>query len=460
MSMRNFPRYRSHPLQSDTGPNPTWTFGSKTVFYMKDLPLLTWGNQANYMAGFLLTIDFTATQSGPTGTTCDRPQEQVVPALISDVLVDDCWGGVLISNNHVKGYSLDLIERLSLGGYFTRRMIPLNGAVGTPQTGRLSVFVPTTHGRGEKGFHHNAPLAALCKNGKITFNAPANASLIDGNNNAWTFSATSARCSAILIPDRELRLNPAHEWIEYFKTPNAQNFTFEGFGSTSGYMRTQNGIWVDALINLTDSNNQNGKTGMIVGAFLASTLTRLNADWAGQGDTQDMQSLIALAEQLDCDGVAADIMRPTRGANLGAGTVYTDNRAGMPYGSRSLGNGPAAVTRAQSIDPYALFVPLLLPPRDLELTKLPRYEGSQTVNRDLTVIGAQLDRWLSHQYRAWTPDAFDEAKAQIIGSGVAGAVLNETNLAWQVLPTRKNNVTVRDAAILPQRLVPVVAKAA
>jgi hypothetical protein len=459
MSMRNFPRYRAHPLQSDSSPNPAWAASSKTVFYLRDLPELTYGNQANYLAGFLVTVDATMTVSGVTSTIVDRPQDQIVPAFFSDVLIDDCWGGVLMSNNHVKGYSLDLIERLSLGGYFTRRMVPLPGTPAAARTFRFSIFVPTTFARGEKGFHHNSPLACLVKNGKITLNAPANSILTDTNNNAWAISAATMRCSAILTYDRELRLNPAHEWIEYFKAPgNAQNFTFDGLGSTSGYPRTQNGVWLDTLVNLTDADNTQGKTGMPVGCYIASTLTRLNADWAGQGDTQHVEALAALAEQLDCDGLSADIMRPAISPLLAQGSVYSDNKAGFPYTSRSYGTGMVAVTRAQTLDPYLKIVPLLLPPRDLELTKLPRYEGAQTVNRDITLIGTQTDRWLSHQYRAWTPDAYDEAKAKIIGSGVALAVLGQTNLDWQVMPLRKNNLTLRDAAILPQRLVPAVAK--
>lgn len=422
--------FRFHQLTGPGGMNPAFAHSTQLQFDLANLPIHTGGRLANYLMGIVLTIrgNFDYEEAG---AVTGRKVRSLIRGLFTDFELQGAWHGKPLASPSIRGRTIDVIESIACDYRRWGRTRPaLDDTADAEQAVNLSIFLPLCHGPGPKA-HHTAQLALLYLNGQLQINT-ASAAAFAGldTTGAPTFSAGTVKATAVLMPDSELRLGPASEWIEYRQPASAGSDLVDllAFGNQTALQGVEPGAAVDTILALCDVDFTSIGTAPD-GSFGLDTLTRFSAPFLGQDQTQHLEPFMdALAQQVD--GMGEDRESAALATPLTAGRVTPWQWGDFPYDGASPGDATGP------LNPGGWYFPIRYPGRDLELTKIPVFEGTASYYRTATVAGT--DRTLCHQFKSWTPAAQQEFRNLVIQSGLALKVAGTNDIAPMVKTYRKN----------------------
>jgi hypothetical protein len=448
--LRNHTGYRMWPLKGDQGENPPYAAQTQIDFNLDSIPLLTRDHLANYLVGLVLTIR--GTIEGATDLTAGIRMRDLVRGLIDSLEITGAWHGRPINPQTFRGPTMNIIERIACGYAAWGRTNPPLLPNDDPQSFEIEIFVPLCHGLGEKP-HHSAQLALLYKDATFYVNTTSVATLAGLDAGAPAVTATSLRCSAVLLPDSELRLGPANEWMEYRQngaTEGSDQVDLLGFGNQTSLQGVEPGAAVDTILALAGIAFDQVGGEAPDGSFTLDLLSRFSAPFLDQTQTQHLSPFVQALSQL----------LPYLGTDQGVAPLATSNVADsvlqqftdFPYN----GSSPADATAC--MNPGGLLFPIRFGSPDLEITKCPVFEGTVTYYRTISDTTGTVDRTLIHQFKSWTPAAIQQALDLIRQEKLALKVCGTNDLVPQIKTTRKNIGTM-DAA--KARFLPIkFAKAA
>ena len=433
--MRNHTGIRPWQLSGPTGQVIAWTPGGTGRFLLGDVPELTSGVLCNHMLGILVTILVPILQSGmqSEGKSCD----DWLTWLFESVEVRNCWHGTPVSQNHAKGCVLGLMEELACGyQYFGRRMsVVSNGDLGGYYV-KLNTFIPLYYGMGEKG-HHTALPVTMYRNGELQLNfglGPQDA-VEEGDP---SFEEATIMASAILLPQSEICLGPGQQFIDYPSAANAGSevVKMDSFGNNTTLQDIEAGAGIDFLMWLSSHYDQGEN---FAGPARVKDIRRVAIPFRGVQSTihlepflLGLEAAIGNREQGESDPYDATAM-----------AVVQSNLAGWPY--RHNYNGPLVADFAADGSDIRdmLGFPLIYPGRDLEVSKVQSFEGTQSYflafAQGLGPANGTTHHSFAHQFHSWTPAKWDDAMRKLIDAGVAKAVLGtSTGLVWATKFSKKN----------------------
>jgi len=436
--IRNHLGGQAFPLSTGSSDNPTLTAGVPVSFNLQTVPIAN-GNMANYLAGLFVSISGNVVQSGGTGVAI--AWRRLYNFLIDTLELRACWHGTPISPNHVKGFWLPTISYVGSGYRYLwpqHQQIP---AANNTYAFNFHFFVPRLCGNGDKP-HHTSLLALFYKQSVFSI-LPQAASVLSTFSPGATFTSLAARCSAILLPEPEIHHGPAVEWIDY-QTPASSGQTqipLTGFGNTTQLQRTEAGA---GLLFQAAMANTAGQPG----SFDPSTITRLSIPYRGQVETTHPQAYVGL--QLACQGTR----RVIGGSNQRSDAVVVSDYSDFPFEGIAITD---VGTDAQDLLALTGF-PLVQQAVDMETSKAQVVDGDSMYFLTLSSGPSGTHHTLTQHLRSWTPDGWDDAKAQVVNSGLAKAVLGTgTNLGWAAMPYKGQsvkNLASKKTRFLPMRLMP------
>jgi hypothetical protein len=432
MLMPNQTGYRFHQLSGPGGQSPAFAHSTQLQFDLANLPLLTGDRLANYVVGIVLTFSGTFDYE-EAGAAPGRHVRSLIRGLIDSIELTGAWHGAPLQAQTFRGRTLDVIETIGCDYRRWGRTRPnLDDTADTPQSVNLSVFLPLCHGPGPKA-HHTAQLAMCYLDSQLQINtatAAAMAALDDTGVPTWT-NVNGVKATAILLPDSELRLGPASEWMEYRQPAQSgsDQVSLLAFGNQTALQGVEPGAAVDTVLALCSIDTTSIGTAPD-GSFQMDTLSRFSAPFIGQEQTTHLEVLMD-AFNSQVEGMGNDMFGGLISTPLAVAAGTTNWQFGdFPYDGGSPGDATGP------LNPGAWFLPIRFPGRELELSKIPVFEGTATYYRTATVSGT--DRTLCHQFKSWTPAAQNAFRDMLVQSGLALKVAKSNNLAPSVKTYRKN----------------------
>jgi hypothetical protein len=452
--MRNHTGIRSWQLSGPNGEVATWNAGRTLRFLLNDVPELTSGSLCNHMLGILVTF---IVELGADGVQTEPADADLfLQWLVDSVEVRNCWHGTPVSSNHAKGNMLGLMEFLSCGyQYFGRRVCtPTSGEL-DGQCIKVNTFIPLSYLMGEKG-HHSALPVTMYRNAELVINCGTGSN--DGPPETEdTFSAATVVASAVFLPESEIHLGAGQQFIDYQSpaTASGQIVKLDSLGANTTLQNVEPGSGIDFLAWLSSQYDAYG----ITGSARVRDIREIGIPFRGMQTTRHLEPLLLGFE-------AAIGGRELGESDLWDGTAISariSNLSGFPYAANYAGQLIADMAADGSdIRDMKLF-PIIYPGRDLELTKVQTFEGTQSYQlRFLGGVGhAPVDgtthHTFAHQFFSWTPAAWDDALRTMVNSGVAQSVLGSSSpLVWSVKLAKKNAapglINPAKVRYLPQKL--------
>jgi hypothetical protein len=423
--LANHTGYLKYPLTAQSGgDNPSLSAGQVTTFSLSSIPAFE-GNLANYVYGLLLMVSGTITQAGGAGSsiTADR----LVQAIVSSLNVRNAWYGTPVNAAWWNGGMVAYHASYVINGYRqpwrARNPIPAaNGATAFV----IELFIPLHLGVGRKP-HHTAPLALMLDQALLDINVQAASQLTFWSAGA-TFSSLTCRCTALVLPDPELRIGPVPEFAQYqAQVPAAASFNarFEGVGNNTGITGVEAGagiVWATLLSSIGGNNFGSGTACNWV------QLTRIGVPFRGQVETGHVGAFVS---------EAIDAMGPQRiigSANESAQQTLSDYN-GYPYvlGVQSATSSSVELDATSSggltgATAGLWGLPIVSPGHQLELTKVQHV--SETLLIPLTFSSAQTGGSLNLatlQLKTFTEQKREAWRERVISSGLARRVLGDAN---------------------------------
>jgi hypothetical protein len=427
---------QSWPLSAAGGGDfPTLSQGSPTVFNLNTLPIAQ-GNMAYYLPALLCTITGGFNQSGGTGVR--TAWNNLYRILIESLEVRNCWHGSPLNPQFVKGSMMPILEQVCLGYRNPVRKRGFFPAANGGYNFSFTFAVPLSLGVGQKP-HHTAQLVAFYKEAQFSLQV-AQASVLTALSPGASLSSLQMRCSAMLMPEPEIRVGPVMEVIDYqvAATSGQVNVPIQSFGNQGQLTRMERGAAL-AYLGLLTSNQG------LPGPFLPENLTRLNVPWRGQTDTGHLPPY--LAQQILSMGNAR-----TNGSvdDQGIAKGYSDT-SGFPYTEGfDASNSLSELTNL-------LAVPIVTPGTDFEVTKAQVVDGDESFNAQLSSGPSGTWHNLAVQLKSWQAQAWKDAADYLISLKLPDKVLGvNSGLTWEVKTLRKNS----DIAASKLRFLPMVMKPA
>jgi hypothetical protein len=431
--LQNHTGFQTFPLSAAGGGDfPSLTPGSPTVWNLNTIPLFQ-GNLANYVPALAVTITGTLNQIGGSGVRI--PFDGLYRILIESLEVRNAWHGSPMSPQHVKGAMLPIIEQMAAGYRLFSRKRGFFPAAAAAYPFSFSFPVPLSIGLGAKP-HHTSQLAALYKEAQFSLQT-AQAAILTALSPGATVTALQARCSAILLPEPELRVGPVMEWIDYqvAATAGQVNVPIQSFGNNSQLTKMEKGSGLFYFGLLTSNQG-------LPGPFLPENITRLNVPWRGQYDTGHMQPYIA--QQILAMGNQRQI---GSAADQGAATALSDT-GNFPY--------TAALDQVGASELQGLLaVPLVVPTTELELSKLQVVDGDESFNAQLSSGPSGTWHMLAGQARSWQASALQDLTQYLVNLGLPSKILKSGSggLTWMVKALKKNDdIDAKKVRFLPLAL--------
>lgn len=425
---------QSWPLSAAGGGDfPALVQGSPTVFNLNTLPIVQ-GNLAYYLPALLCTITGTFTQSGGTGVR--TAWNNLYRILIESLEVRNAWHGSPLSPQFVKGSMLPILEQVCLGYRNPVRKRGFFPAANGAYNFSFTFAVPLSLGLGQKP-HHTAQLVAFYKEAQFSLQV-AQASVLTALSPGATLSALQIRCSALMIPEPEVRMGPVMEVIDYqvAATAGQVNVPIQSFGNQGQTTRMERGAGL-VYFGLLTSNQG------LPGPFLPENVLRLNVPFRGQTDTGHLPPYLA-AQILSLGN------QRTAGSvdDQGIAKGYSDT-SGFPYTEGfDASNSTSEFTNL-------LAVPIVTPGTDLELTKVQVVDGDESLNIQLSAGPAGTWHNLAVQLKSWQAQAWGDAADYLISLKVPDKVLGQNSgLEWRPKLLRKQT----DASAKKLRFIPMVMK--
>lgn len=443
---RQFYRIKGNAGQTQSAP----ANGGAPSWLLNSVPKITDGKLCNYLLGLVVTITGTLTMgtnsvSAATAMTMHR----IVRQLIESVELRSAWHGTVISSQHVKGSMLELLEFVANGlerPFRQRKPIGFanDGATPTPapvaENFRINLWIPCSLLCGRKG-HHTAQPVALYDDAEFVINTNALAS--GGESGGPTFSNVTFDVSADVLPDREVRLGPGVQWIDYQQKTSGEAVDIQNLGRTTTMDRTEGGAGIAGLFYLSNRES-------LPGPAAVKNLQRITFPFRGLISTTHIDPVILQFESMISgleNPVVGDVSN-TRGTGLG------------PMGQDDVGSFPAAFgdigADADPANPVVLA--LVSPSRDLETSKVQVSEGTQQLQMLFNPPANEgTHHVLALQLHSWTPEGFLSAKQKLIDTGVCRAVLKTDDVVWSLKVINKQNpmgISKRKQRFFAMRLVP------
>lgn len=430
--LRNHSGFRFWPLRGDSGESPTFAFNTQLMFDLKNLPIAT-NRLANYVVG--ICLDFIGGVYNLGATAGGRISKNgLTRSLIDNVDLQGAWHGRPLAQQTVRGHTLPEIEIISCGyRRYSRPAAHFHNTVSTAQGFTHSVFLPLSHWPGEKG-HHTAQLALWYKDAQLFVQTAPSTVLVGlGSASANFTTMPSVRASAVLLAEPELRMGPGVEWQEFRQAAQANNdiVDLDSLGNMTALDGVEPGAGIDAILAMSDNMG---------GSFDPATVSRLSVPFRDQTQTAHVAPFQHYATSQADMQQRDDLVLPAAAEVGSNGRIFA--KATWPF---DVDNGQV-VQNDESSQLFGglRFIPLVLPAREMETSKLQVIEGTQTYNITAS-FGGPTHRTLVHQYKSWTPAKLADAKQRIIDSGLANLVEQTTDLEWSVKATKKNSVTISGA---------------
>lgn len=422
-------RARFWPLKGDQGEAPAWATGAILDFNLSNIPKTTkgaGGNLANYVPALCLTSYGTLTTDD--GDATDRVfWEDICRALYGSFDLQGAWHGRPIAAQHMRGATARIWEHVSMGYQSGSRHSVGARASTVAVPFRHTLFLPLSHGLGKNGARYTSQLSVCYKDATLYLNTPSGPiNIVRGGEDDFNLTIVSAhvRCSAVLLPERSLRIAPGVEWLEY-QTKGAaigsDPVDLESLGNATALEGVEPGAGIDNMLALCAIDGLDG-------SFTLDELTMFSAPFLDQSQTKHLDPFMAMLEQVSAKGQRArdqDVEGPG-GAVASVGFVV--DSSGFPYlnwGAAVEGNNGAG---GAALNQNGLVFPIITSGPELEVTKIQRFEGTQTYYRTLSQIEDTIDRTLCHQYKSWTPAKHEDFRQLIISTGLANEVLGTNNL--------------------------------
>jgi hypothetical protein len=433
--MRNHTGIRPWQLSSTEGEIAVWAPGKSIRFLLNDVPELTAGVLCNHLLGILVTATVLIGAGGVQ--TASAAVDLFQRWLYESVEVRNAWHGTPVSQNHAKGCMLGLMEFLSCGyQYFGRRMsVPAVNALGGRYV-KVNTFVPLAYLMGEKG-HHTALPVTFYKNAELQINCGLGSADAHGEV-ANTLAGATLRASAIMLAESEIHLGPGGQFIDYQSpaSANSEVVKLDSLGMNTSLQDVEAGAGVDFMGWLSSWYNQGQG---FVGAARVKDITRVGIPFRGTQSTRHLEPFLA--------GFEAAIYGREDGESdeydATAMNVVKSNLSGFPYAPNYAGPLVADMAADGSDIRDMLLFPIIYPGRDLEVTKMQSFEGTQSYFLNFqTALGpanGTTHHTFVHQFFSWTPAKWDDALRTLVNSGVARAVLGEDRgLVWSTKFSKKN----------------------
>src|SRR4029077_590394 len=372
-------------------------------------------------------------QAGGTGVR--MLWDTLFRVLVESLEGRNCWHGSPISPQNVKGAMMPIIEQFAAG---YRTVARKRGAI--PSTNGNNPFsltfpVPLSLGLGSKP-HHTAQLAALYKEAQFSLQV-AQASVLTALSPGASLTGLQARCSAILLPDPELRVGPVIEFIDYqvAATTGQVNIPIQAFGNNSQLTKMDKGSGLFYFALLTNLVG-------LPGAFAADQITRINVPWRGQTDNGHLppylvQQILAMGNQR--------VIGSTQ--DQGVAQALSDT-AGFPYTPGFDGQGTVSGSEFNGLPA----VPIVTPGSDLELSKIQVVDGDESLNVQFSSGPSGTHHMLAGQARSWQPAALNDLTQYLVNLGLPTKILKggSGGLTWMVKALRKNeDMDAKKAGFLP-----------
>jgi hypothetical protein len=422
------------PLSAAGGGDfPTLIQGSPTVFNLNTIPIAQ-GNMAYYLPALECTITGNLIQSSGTGVR--TAWNNLYRTLIESLEVRNCFHGSPLSPQFVKGSMMPIIEQICLGYRNPARKRGFFPAANGTYAFSFTFLVPLSLGVGQKP-HHTAQLACLYKEAQFSLQV-AQASLITAISPGSSFTSLQMRCSALLLPEKELRVGPVMEIVDYqvAATAGQVNVPLQSLGNQGQTTRMERGAGLVYLGLLTSNQG-------LPGPFLPENLVRLNVPFRGQFDTGHLPPF--LTQQLLAQGNTR-----TQGSvdDQGIAKGYSDT-AGFPYQE-----GFDASNSANELTGL-LAVPIAAPGTDFESTKCQVIDGDESFNAQFSSGPSGTWHNMAVQLKSWAQPSWDDLAAFILSNKLPDKVLGvNTGLTWEVKTLRKN----ADIEAGKMRFLPMVMK--
>jgi hypothetical protein len=446
------------------GQTQSWGAGQQLSWLLKTLPSTTDGKLCNYLLGIVVTIvgkivvatpsEVSDPPGSASGRLAIRTQWDIIRSLFQSVEVNSAWHGTPLSSQHVKGSFLQLIETVGNGMQRPYRQkppicTPLVSPA-TPRRFRYNVYVPLSLLCGDKG-HHTALPAALYKSAEFKMEC-ANA-----NTGPWrsdTITDIKVDASALLLPEDEVRLGPAVQWIDYQQKVSGEAIDINGLGTVSTCDNVQKGAGIAGAFWLS---NRLG----LPGPGQVRDIVDVTIPWRGIVHTKHVDPLILQTENIM--GGPANLGGMFVNDDGDGSIEATGDVAGFPYDDYDNGVSELGANNDLAMLPAnPAFLALAVPAADLELTKIQVIEGTQQIQLQHRAGTPAVDTGTHHilccQVHSWSPAAFASAKQKLIEEGVCRAVLNTDDVDWAYKIKNKQDPTgmnSRKLRFLPMRLLPV-----
>lgn len=432
--LQNHTGFQTFPLGAGSGGDiPSLVQGTPTVFQLSTVPLFQ-GNMVNYLPALICTVTGILNQTGGTGARI--AWDFLYRILVDSLEVRNAWHGSPIAPANVKGAYMPIIEQM-VAGYrnFARKRGFFPSANGAYPFS-FTFPVPLSMGLGSKP-HHTAQMAALYTNAAFSLQV-APASVLTALSPGATLTGLQMRCSAMLLPDPEIRVGPVVEFVDY-QTPattNQTNLSLLEFGNQSALTKMDEGAGLFYLGLLTSN-------GGLPGPFLPENVVQMNVPWRGQVASNHMvpyltQQLLAMGGGRQIGGAA----------DQGAALALTDT-GNFPYLPAYDGVGANEMAGL-------LAWPVVTPGSDLELTKLQVIDGNEAIGVQLSAGPSGTWHNLAGQVRSWQPSALQDLTQFIVNLGLPSKILKggSGGLTWMVKTLKKND----DIDAKKTRFLPLVLK--
>ena len=457
---RQFYRLRGNAGQ-EQGPGAA---GGELSWLLNSIAKVTDGKLCNYLLGIVVTVSGRWTPGGIahsfSGGPALRTMQRIVRDLVESIEVRAAWHGTVLSSQHVKGSMLELIEFVANGLERPfRRQKPI-GALTTAGSGvgegnppapvaedfRTSFWVPLSLLCGRKG-HHTAQPVALYDDAEFVISCN---SLTPGAAESPDGVYTNVRFNVVadVLPDREVRLGPGVQWIDYQQATSGEAVDIQNLGRTTTMDRTEGGAGVAGLFLLSNREGLPGPVRM-------QQLSRITFPFRGLVSLNHTDAVLLQMESM-ISGLENPVNTVVTGTGAALGAFGQDDVSNFPNAPDDIGIGNAR--------PDPLVLALVCPARDLETSKVQVSEGTQQLQVQFDLgLGGELDapngtfHILACQLHSWTPEGFLSAKQKLIDTGVCRAVLKTDDVTWSLKVINKQNpmgITKRKQRFFAMRLVP------
>lgn len=432
--MRRHTGMHPWPLTGSTGQTVAWAPNGHGQFLLGDIPKTIDGNLCSHLMGILVTFIVTLGSSGLQ--THAANVDRFLTWLVESVEVRNAWHGAPVSQTHAKGCMLGLMEFLACGyQYFGRRMsVPafeeLDG-----RSIEINTFIPLSYNLGDAG-HQTALPAIFYRNAELVLNFGLGSA--DGVGEVQdTIQSAQVIASAILLGEAEIHMGPGNQFVDYpcAVSAGSESVKMDSFGNSTSLQKVEAGAGVDFLFWLSSYYNQSAS---FAGPARVRDIRRVQIPFRGIHSTTHLQPFLL--------GFEAAIGGREHGESdawdATAMDVAMTNLAGFPYAPNYAGPLAADFAADHRNLRDMLGFPIIYPGRNLNLTKVASYEGTQTYMLAWATGAAPVagtHHTFAHQFYSWTPAAWDEALRLIVDTGLARDVLGTSQgLGWATKLTYKN----------------------